>query len=95
MEEKAFNKPRISAYLEFSRLLNNELIEEHFKDKEYYHVITKEKYRILRFGESMDNFNPIILVKNLTTDKIQGLKFSDLRNLEEIIITKEDKTTSE
>jgi len=95
MQEKSFNKPINSAYDLLIRLLNSELITEYFHNKKFYHKSTKEEYSILRCEKSLDKFDPIIVLNNFKTNKIERIKLKELDDLYEINPEEEPKTTFE
>lgn len=81
---KEFYESKRTAYDELIGFLHqNEAIIERFKDKIYFHTLTKEEYKLIDLEKSLEDFNPILKVKNITKDKFERLKFSDLNKLEE------------
>lgn len=92
-EIKTFNKPIYSAYELFMRLLNDNLIEEYFHNKKFYHKSTKEEYIISKIEKALDSIEPLIVIKNIKRNKFERIKLKSLDDLYEIIPEEDTKTT--
>jgi hypothetical protein len=68
-------------------LLNN-MIKKELSEITFYHIITKERYKIIGIETTLDTNNYLIKILNIDEKKYEKIKNHELKNLE--VITNEN-----